>query len=386
MESKFENNVLTIYLSGNIDSNNAESVGQEIDEIRKANPDGALVLDLEDLVYISSAGLRQVLRLKKQEKDYKLINVSSDIYDIFEMTGFSEMMTIEKAYRKVSIDGLEKIGEGSNGIVYRINDDTIIKVYKNAGALEDIKRERELAKTALVLGVNTAIPFDVVKVGDTYGSIFELLSAKSVTKLVMGDEENKEKYVKIFVNLLKEIHATQVKPNLLPDARLRAIGWCEDLKDYLDENTYTKLHTMLENVPESLNMIHGDYHTNNVHYDGKEAILIDMDTLSTGNPVFEFSNFFLAYRGFGELDKKCVEDFLKISWDAACYILDKTFDLYFEGKPQEEIEQAKLKAQCVGFTRLYRRTLRRDKDNIALINHCHDRLVEVVSKVNDLAL
>ena len=39
--------------------------------------------------------------------------------------------------------------------------------------VDDIKRERELAKTALVLGVNTAIPFDVVKVGDKYGSVFE---------------------------------------------------------------------------------------------------------------------------------------------------------------------------------------------------------------------
>ena len=65
MESKFENGVLTIYLEGNVDTSNAEQVGQEIDEIRASNPDGKLVLDLEKLKYISSAGLRQILRLKK---------------------------------------------------------------------------------------------------------------------------------------------------------------------------------------------------------------------------------------------------------------------------------------------------------------------------------
>ena len=196
MKNTFENGVLTIYLEGNVDTSNAEEVGKEIDEIRNEHPDGKFVLDLQDLKYISSAGLRQILRLKKKEPEFKIINCSSEIYEIFDMTGFAEMMDIEKAYRQMSVEGCEKIGEGSNGVVYRLNPDTIIKVYKNNDALEDIKRERELAKTALVLGVNTAIPFDVVKVGDKFGSVFELLSAKSITKLIMADPDNKEKYVK----------------------------------------------------------------------------------------------------------------------------------------------------------------------------------------------
>lgn len=384
MENKFENGVLTIYLSGNVDSNNAEQVGAEIDEIRAANPEGSLVLDLENLKYISSAGLRQILRLKKKEKDYKIINVSSEIYEIFDMTGFAEMMDIQKAYRKMSVDGCEKIGEGSNGIVYRLNPDTIIKVYKNNDALDDIKRERELAKTALVLGVNTAIPFDIVKVGDKFGSVFELLSAKSITKLINAEPENKDKYLHIFVDLLKEIHATPVKEGVLPDAKARAIGWAEDLKDYLPAESYEKLHKMLEEVPYSLNMMHGDYHTNNVHYANNEAILIDMDTLATGNPVFEFSNIFLAYQGFGELDHKVCSEFLGIEWDNCCYIWDKVIKFYFEDKDNAFIEDIRNKAQVVGFTRLYRRTLRRDKDNTALINHCKERLIETIDKVSSL--
>lgn len=384
MESKFENNVLTIYLTGNVDSNNAEQVGTEIDEIRSANPEGALVLDLEELKYISSAGLRQILRLKKKEKEFKLINVNSDIYEIFDMTGFAEMMQIEKAYRKMSVDGCEKIGEGSNGIVYRINPDTIIKVYKHADALDDIKRERELAKTALVLGINTAIPFDIVKVGDTYGSVFELLSAKSITKLINAEPENRDKYLHVFVDLLKEIHNTTVKEGLLPDAKARAIGWAEDLKDFLPQASYEKLHKMLSEVPYSLNMIHGDYHTNNVHYANNEAILIDMDTLSTGNPVFEFSNIFLAYQGFGELDHNAVADFLGVDWDTACYVWDKVVDYYYEDKDEAFKEEIRHKAQVVGFTRLYRRTMRRDKDNTALIAHCKERLVEEIEKVSSV--
>lgn len=389
MKSKFENEILTIYLEGRVDTSNAENVGSEIGDIRTANPSGSLVLDVDNVDYISSAGLRVVLRLKKKEKDLKIVNVSSEIYEVFEMTGFTEMMDIQKGYRKLSIDGCEVIGEGSNGIVYRINEDTIIKVYKNNDALEEIKRERELARTALVLGVNTAIPYDVVKVGDHYGSVFELLSAKSITKLIMENKDDKEKvdkYIKVFVDLLKEIHATDVKEGVLPDAKKRCIGWCEDIKDKVPEETYAKLHKMLEDVPYSLKMNHGDYHTNNVHYANDEAILIDMDTLAVGNPVFELSNFYLAYQGFAGVDHSSVEKFLKVTWDAACYIYQRFFDFYFEGSTKEEVELAKYKAQAVGLTRLLRRTYKRERDNTALIDFCTNNLINAVNNVNDLLL
>ena len=99
MNYNYDNEKLTIYLTGSIDSNNAENIGKEIEEIRSANNDGSLVLNAEELKYISSAGLRQILRLKKKEKDLKIVNVSSEIYDIFEMTGFSEMMEIQGQFR-----------------------------------------------------------------------------------------------------------------------------------------------------------------------------------------------------------------------------------------------------------------------------------------------
>ena len=386
MNSKFENGVLTIYLSGNVDTSNADQVGAEIDGIRAQNPEGGLVLDLEELKYISSAGLRQILRLKKKEKDYKIINCSNEIYDIFDMTGFAEMMDISKAYRKMSVEGCEVIGEGSNGVVYRLNPDTIIKVYKNNDALEDIKRERELAKTALVLGVNTAIPFDVVKVGDNYGSVFELLSAKSITKLIIEDPDNKDKYIKILTDMLLDIHHTEVKPGVLPSAKNVALKWCEWLQEHLPEATYTKLHKLIEDVPESNMMLHGDYHANNVHYANNEAILIDMDTLAVGNPVFEFASIYLAYQGYGETDHNKVEKFIKLDWDNAAYLWNKLVDIYFDGKDDAFKEDVKLKARVVGYTRSLRRTIKREPDDKELIEFTRNSLIELVDKVDSLTI
>ena len=188
---RMENDTLIISLAGKLDSTNAADTEEQINAARTASPASAVVLDCDELDYISSAGLRVVLRLKKAVPDTRLVNASSAVYEILEMTGFTEMMDVEKAMRVFSVEGCEVIGEGVNGKVYRIDADTIVKVYVNPDSLPEIHRERELARTAFVLGVPTAIPYDVVRVeGGGYGSVFELLNAKSFGKLLVTGERS----------------------------------------------------------------------------------------------------------------------------------------------------------------------------------------------------
>ena len=388
MEFKYEKPVLTIFPEGSIDSTNAESVGTEMAEIRNKNPHDILILDLDALRYISSAGLRQILQLKKQEKDFSIINASTDVYDIFDMTGFTEMMNIKKAFRKISLEGCEVIGEGSNGIVYRYSPDTIVKVYRDQDALDDIQRERDLSRKALILGINTAIPFDTVIADGFYASVFELLNVKSISKHMADDPENIDKYIQILVDLLKEIHGTEVKPGDFPSVKERTVDYCTFLKDKkaLPEETSNKLVDMITSMPEDYHLIHGDYHTNNVMYTNGETLLIDMDTLAYGNPVFDFANMANAYHGFGVVDKDKVEKFMKMDWDTCQYILNKTFELYFTGKTPEEIEEIKAKAEIVGYVRLLRRTLRREPVDNTLAQACTKELIEKIAKVDSLSI
>lgn len=96
---------LTLPLSGRVDSANAAAVEAELMQALGAKPHSSLTLDCETLDYISSAGLRVVLRLRKQEPELRLTNVSPEVYEILSMTGFTEMMPVERAYRRLSIDG-----------------------------------------------------------------------------------------------------------------------------------------------------------------------------------------------------------------------------------------------------------------------------------------
>ena len=135
-----EQDVLTVALTGRIDSGNAAELEAEIGALLEKGPGRGLVLDLKELEYMSSAGLRVLLRLRKLEPRLRLVNASAEVYEILNLTGFTEMIPVEKAYRTVSIQGCEVIGRGSNGTVYRIDQDTAVKVYHGAHCLADVQR------------------------------------------------------------------------------------------------------------------------------------------------------------------------------------------------------------------------------------------------------
>ena len=352
-------NILTVFLPERVDTVNASVLGDEMTAALSENPHGSVILNAEKLQYISSAGLRAVLRVKKAEKDMKIVGVCAEVYEIFDMTGFTELMPIEKAYRRLSVEGCDIIGKGAKGTVYRYNADTILKVYKNPDSLPDIKRERELARRAFVLGIPTAIPYDVVKVGEGYGSVFELLNAKSFASLIKAEPEHLDDYIELSVNLLRKIHSTVVRPGDMPDMRDVAIGWAEFLREYLPQDKGEKLVSLVRAVPVDYHMLHGDYHQKNVMMQNGEVLLIDMDTLCHGHPVFELASMFNAYVGFSTLDHSAVEKFLGISYETANTIWSKSLALYLGTDDPARIAEVENKAKLVGYTRLMRRLIRR---------------------------
>ena len=383
VEFRTDKDILYINLTGRIDATNAADVESGISEIRKANTGMHTVLDADTLEYISSAGLRVILRLRKEEPQLAIINVSPEVYDVFEMTGFAEMMTVEKTYPRISLDGCEFIAKGANGAVYRYDDETIVKQYFNRDALPEIMQERENSRRAFVLGVNTAIPYGIVRIGDGYGSLTELLNATSVTKLIRANKENLTQSVAYFVDTLKEIHSTEVEEGALPDFKKWVLEWADFLSAYLDDANAQKMRTLIEGIPDSNYMIHGDYHSNNVMVQNGEPILIDMDTLAVGHPVLELGSTFNAYVGFSELDKTVIESFLGIDVETAHEFWNLSLACYLGTDDKNTIEAVENKAKVIGYMRLLRRCLRRDGDE-ATVNHYRTKLIEVLNKVDTL--
>ena len=96
MKHNFENGTLTLYFEGKINSYNADDVEREIDELLQKNEAKAIRIDMADVEYISSAGLRIIVRIKQQYDDTVLKRVPNGVYDIFEMVGFPNLIKIER--------------------------------------------------------------------------------------------------------------------------------------------------------------------------------------------------------------------------------------------------------------------------------------------------
>ncbi len=379
------NGVLTVCLNGRIDASNAAEAQEQVNAARAAAPEASVVIDAEGLEYISSAGLRILLRLRKEEPGLAVINVSPEVYEILDMTGFTEMMTVKKAYRRLSVDGCALIGKGSNGAVYRYDAETIVKLYFNPDALPEIQRERELARKALVLGINTAIPYDVVRIGESYGTVMELLEASSLSELIKNDPKHLEKPLKYYVDMLKQIHSTELKPGEMPDMKQVALGWAAFDREHLPAELGSKLYDMVQAVPERHTMMHGDYHSNNIMVRDGEALLIDMDTLCMGHPIFELGSMFNAYVGFSELDHSAIEDFLGFSREVSLEFWHRALAMYLGTEDAERISEVETKAKLVGYMRLLRRTIRRNEpDREKLIDFYRNGLIKLIPTVDEL--
>ena len=95
IESKQNAAELSVALTGRLDTNTAP----ELEKTLNTSLDGVemLFIDMEQLDYISSAGLRVLLAAQKtmnKQGEMKVMHVNETILEIFEVTGFSDILTI----------------------------------------------------------------------------------------------------------------------------------------------------------------------------------------------------------------------------------------------------------------------------------------------------
>ena len=383
---RIDKDILYIAIEGRVDASNAADAEEKIFSIKGNNPGKHTVVDADKLEYISSAGLRVVLRLRKEEPKLAIINVAPDVYEVFDMTGFTDMVTVEKAYQKMSVEGCEFIAKGANGAVYRYDAETILKTYFAKDALPEIKQERENARRAFVLGINTAIPYGIVRVGDGYGTVTELLNAVSVTKLIRNNPEDMSEAAKYYIDMLKSIHAVEVEDGEVPDMKETALDWAEFVSAYIPEEQGKKLRALIEAVPKKNTLMHGDYHTNNIMVQNGEPLLIDMDTLCMGHPVFELGSMFNAFVGYSELDHQNMMDFFGYSFETAGKFWNMTLKMYLGTEDAAVCQSVAEKAMIIGYTRMLRRAVRRpnEADSPAKIARCQEMLAELLGRVDSL--
>ena len=276
-----------------VDSANA---AQFEEELLSAISGQTLTIDAEELSYISSAGLRVLLKAKKKLIGELVIsNVNSEVFDILDMTGFTQLLTVQKACRKISVEGLTEIGHGQTARVYRVDAETIVKVFRSNIDFSMVQNEINKAKAAFMHGIPTAISYDVVKVDDCYGVVYELLNAKDLADCMKENPARLEDYVRMFADVIREMHTTEVHAEHFVSSRAATLGALPYMKGrILNDEEYEKVKAIFENIPERRTFIHGDCHAGNVMLQGNELMFIDLSCAGCGHPIFDLMSMYLT--------------------------------------------------------------------------------------------
>lgn len=348
LESTVNGGALRIVLPEKLDSSNSEEVKTAILEIRANSQEGTLILDASKTRYVSSAGLRVFLYLKKKEDDLLVDQISNEVYEVFEITGFDKVLSYTRVLRKMTVDNLETIGRGASAIVYRIDPDTIVKVFSKDMQLNAIKLELDKAKKAFLSGIETAISYDIVKVGDQYGCIYEMINASTLSEIVFSDPEKEAEYVPIYAEFMKKMHGIELDPADFSGVREKYNKYLALLSTKLDENTCEIIKKLLEAVPESNTFVHGDFHPKNVMFQENKPILIDMGEVSYGHPVFDIMSFGVLAVMSSILTDEVAVPLAGMTCEQIRRVWMQFLTGYFEVKDSAELE--KINSICLSYS------------------------------------
>ncbi|SFG65519.1 HD domain-containing protein [Oribacterium sp. WCC10] len=294
-----------------------------------------------------------------------------------------------KKYREVSVDGCKCIGRGAKGEVYRYDDELVIKVYNDNNTYRDVEKEISQSRRAFVMGIPTAISFGIVAVGDRYGAMYELLDSETVSSFIAKNPGHVETYAKIMADLARTIHGITIsEDDCFPPATDRLKSYIRGGVAREDETLAEKCTKLVDELPDTRTMVHGDFHTGNVFLQNGEPLLIDMDRLSVGHPMAEISDLYYFYETLGENDPAVVEKFMGFSYETAQLFLDLFLKFYFETEDANILNDIKEKASFICAVRMINKIHKKDKlsdKDKELIDHYMKTVTELSAKLDTLA-
>ena len=368
IDIRHEGDSVTLILAGRLDTATSAKAGADIERALATVPViSRLTCDAGQLEYISSSGLRILLSLAKRYKDFRITEVQSMVYEVLDTTGFTKMMTVERALRQLSVEGCEVIGVGGVGTVYRLDGDTIIKVFREGTTIEEVRREITMSKEAFVMGMPTAISFDVVRVGSQYGLVYELLQADTLSACIKREPGRIDEFARKYAELFHQLHAIEVPGgSSVPCAIERERQQIRHIRRYFPQESIDLMLRIVDAIPNANRLLHLDLQTKNAMVQNGELMLIDMGEVGYGHPLLDLGHAYSAMVTLvGDYDK-----IIGMPRELGQKLWSRAIDYYLEGMPAEVVKQRKAQIEVVSCVRSFSWLALSDSFPEAVINEC----------------
>ncbi len=301
-----KNHTLNLTLSGRLDSMTAPEVSHKLELVLDKFQDDSCVVDVEKLGYISSAGLRVLIDLKKRCANMRVINVSLDIYDIFAMTGFTKFITVERRIRKVRHPAPgQLISEDGDSKLYRSTNDLAVRVFNPGLPFEEIQKRFQLSKIATSYGIPTPIAFEIVSCDDNYGIIYEIVNGQTLSEIFDQRPNDMQEETKQLAELMHMVHQQVVEKKELPDFGSRMLEETEN-NTQLSAEQKSDLKCLVSSLNATDTFIYGNLRLSKVLVCDGRLLFTDLTRCGRGNPLLDLQAAASAMNadGHGEFWKK----------------------------------------------------------------------------------
>jgi uncharacterized protein (TIGR02172 family) len=135
----------------------------------------------------------------------------------------------------------------------------------------------------------------VVKVGESYGVVYELLNARNLADCMKADPAHRDDYIRLFASVMREMHTMEIDSDQFPSARATMLAALPYTKGRIfTEEEYEKAKAIMENVPDRKTFIHGDCHAGNVMLQDDELLFVDLSCAGCGHPIFDLMSMYLT--------------------------------------------------------------------------------------------
>jgi len=199
-------------------------------------------------------------------------------------------------YRTIDLNAWTLLGEGSKGRTYKnpSEPDQLLKVYKQPlNALESVKRTFDVSKAVEGLGLQTPKMYEIVRVGDGYATICQLIKKKrSLARICCAEFLRTEEIGQLLCEKGKELFSIPCKTDIFPNRKEQLMSALEKVR-FIGKKNRQILQAYARTIPDCTTCLHGEFDMGNIIQSEGQLYWIDLDRFGYGDPMFDIGHLYL---------------------------------------------------------------------------------------------